>query len=774
MTKGWKSKDRLDIKIQLDEQQKIVVRKRGNSIEFLRIAPLRQLHYRAIYLTIGLIEKCSNLLSEELESGLAFKLLPVVMAIGIIVYFLLPAEPVLSVVVASLLGLLWVISRMTTRARLYYAAAIIACVFLGVVTASFSVIRNKTPVVERQITTNVTGSILAVQQNRRGSPRYLIKPFVIEKLEHENYPKRLRLSAASRHIPFKPGDVISGLVRMQPISGPAYPGSYDFFFHSWFLQLGGSGFFMGKPSRVERPDNLSLIESATVFLNQSRQAIETRIKTALPGPNGDLAVALVTGNRTLINPKTQDSLRNAGLAHVLAISGLHMGLVALTTIGLLRLLFAFSPNFSQNFSVRKWATAAGFITATGYLFLSGAGVATQRAWVMISIMLIAVILDRRAITMRSVALSAGVILTISPESIFSPGFHMSFAAVAALVAGYELLSKRRLKPNLTSHNNQGPIRRSFSILLRYFSGLALTSLIAGTATGFFAAWHFHRVATLGLLANVLAMPFAGIVVMPMGLLSVVLMPYGLDFIPLAIMGWGIDRMVEIAIWVDGLSDVGGTGIINPIAIFMFVSGLIILTLFSTKLRWIGLMPMLLIPFFWQASRVPDILVSENGRSIAIRGNTHGLRLLYPRRNKFVSDIWIAAWGEEEIVGGQKPENCSNDICITDITNGLKLHVVYDPELLKTSCRQADILIAPRLWWVNCKETKKPKLILKRYDFEQSGTHAIYLDKPEHADQVIIRIDKALENTGRPWQRSVNPVKTISDIDGSNRQASPEL
>jgi len=286
--------------------------------------------------------------------------------------------------------------------------------------AQSATLLNQTSIIERQTTTQLKGIVLGVDKSRRGASRYLIKPISLEGLEDDEIPRRLRISSVAKHKEILPGETISGLVRVQPVSGPVYPGGYDFSFFAWYEGMGGSGFFMGKPTQKKTTHVLGYSEQFTVLVNRMRIVVEKRILQAMPNDTGKIAVALVTGNKTYIPNDVQESLRKTGLAHILAISGLHMALVTLTVIWCIRLVLAFLPNLVLHHPIKKWAVCAGFLSATGYLMLSGG-----------------------AITMRSVAISAVIILVLNPQSLLSPGFQMSFAAVTALVAGYEILNKRR-------------------------------------------------------------------------------------------------------------------------------------------------------------------------------------------------------------------------------------------------------------------------------------------------------------------------------------------
>ena len=524
--------------------------------------------------------------------------------------------------------------------------------------------------------------------------------------------------------------------------------------------MGGSGFFMGAPRRIQEELSSPWKHEVIFEINQLRAFIERRIKTALPDANGDIAVALVTGNKTGISEEIQQTLRVTGLAHILAISGLHMALVTLTVIWLVRGILARFSQLALHYPIKKIAVGAGFFSATFYLLISGGGVATKRAWIMISVMLLAALMDRRAITMRSVAISALFILLLSPQSLLSPGFQMSFAAVASLVAGYEILNKRRKDKNenlIIASKQPHWLIGSFKQILSYFVGIAVTSLIAGTATGFIAAWHFNQIAPLGLIANVLAMPIITIVVMPFVLASVLLMPYGLEYFALIPVAYGIEQVIAIATTIQSYSPAVPIHGLPHISLILFATFLTVLTVLKSKLRYTSLFLLPFIYYTWEKPEIPDIAIAENGRALAVKDEGGNLALLNTRRGSFVTDIWAKNWTQDGFAKIEVDEkSCNRERCVHTLPNNKKLHLVYNPDLLQSSCQTADILLAPRLWWVNCK-AHKPELILKRYDFEQFGMHAIYFTSEATKPY---RIETGLSKSQRPWQRTVRPIDEV--------------
>jgi len=731
----------------------LVANKNGN---LSQISLIKQLLIRGSFLYETAIARLRLTVAREFETGIAFHFSPIFLSIGILIYYSVPHEPFFSALAITSICLIIALRLLKLHGALYYVLIACLCTFLGMLFAKFEVTRNAAPMIERQVTTELRGIVLNVDQNTRSAPRYLIKPISLGVQSIEQLPRTVRASALAKHEEIFPGDTIVGRVRLQPVTGPVYPGGYDFSFFAWQKGLGGSGFFMGKPERGKTISaHLDWQSAAQIHINLIRKRIAVRIKKALPDYTGGIAVALITGDRTGIPQKAQENLRRTGLAHILAISGLHMALVSLTLITTIRFILSRNVYLTLNYPIKKWAVIAGFLSATIYLTLSGGAVATQRAWIMISVMLMAILLDRRGITIRSVVISAIIILIISPSSLMSPGFQMSFAAVASLVAGYELINNQRQKRYASQlvFVQPSPVWRLVGDVGKYFAGIATTSLIAGTATAFIAAWHFHQVAPFGLVANLFAMPIVALMVMPSLLAAMIFMPYGLEFMPLAIASIGIDWIINIAAWIEMQSPNGNTGLVSRYTLIVFAIFLAMLTLMKTRLRYLSLFlfPVILIGF--QRELPPDIIIAENGRAIGVKSKGDKLVFLYPRASKFTLNIWEKAWGRAEKDGSElEISECTREQCVIRLSNGKWFYLVYNPDLLQSACGKADILAAPRLWWVNCKN-HEPELILKRHDFEQYGTHSIHFEYG--STQSSIKVVTALPEPSRPWNRRVS-------------------
>ncbi|MCC0029053.1 MAG: ComEC/Rec2 family competence protein [Brucellaceae bacterium] len=360
---------------------------------------------------------------------------------------------------------------------------------------------------------------------------------------------------------FRAGDHVEGRVRLLPHGGPALPGGYDFAYHGYYDGIGANGFVLGSLRRTAVQPPRDAMARARDTIHNLRQTVAARIvQVAGTGDPGTIAAALVSGMTDPISEEGANVLRRTGLAHILSISGLHMALVAGIFLAGLRALAALFPGFSSRHPVKKYAAAGALAGAFAYLHLAGGSVATQRSFVMLAVMLLALLFDRSALTMRNLAVAAMVVLVISPHEIAGPSFQMSFAATAALIAVYGALAHWREARTRRAWRG-GLLRRGMRLLVIGIGALALTALIGGSATALYAAYHFHAVAPLGLVTNVLAMPLVSFVVMPAGVAGTLAMPFGLDAPFFAAMGWGTARVLDIARWVDTLSGPGITGIV---------------------------------------------------------------------------------------------------------------------------------------------------------------------------------------------------------------------
>ena len=333
----------------------------------------------------------------------------------------------------------------------------------------------------------VEGTITQID-HRPTSERYVIDVEMLEAVAPDSTPARVRVTWRGDPAPVLAGDRVNILARLSPPPAPAVPGGFDYGQQLYFERIGAVGFAMSQPT----PNAAERAITFCTRLENWRTMIADRIIDKSQSPAGSVAAAVVTGRRDQIPPDYTDRLRDTGLAHLLAISGLHMGLVCGYLFVALRFVFVLNERWAILYPVKKWPALAALAGGTLYLALSGGAWSAQRAYIMAGITFAAVLVDRQAISLRNVALAALVILILRPEALISAGFQMSFAAVMALVATYQAI-----EPRLRRARH----RRFVERLGLYLLGLFITSLVAGLATAPFAMFHFNRIAVHGLWAN---------------------------------------------------------------------------------------------------------------------------------------------------------------------------------------------------------------------------------------------------------------------------------
>lgn len=659
--------------------------------------------------------------------------LPVAFGAGIAVYFALPAEPPpgLGLVLAVLAGLvagigLWLGRRGRAGQGVVLIALVVCAGAAGFATARSHAAAAAAPVLAKRLgPVSIEGTLHAIEPGLKGARLTLDDPR-IARLGPDRTPRRIRLRLRDDARGLALGDRVRLTGVLMPPPAPSAPGAYDFARDAWFQRLGAVGFAFGAPVVLAHGDGQGWSLRFQAALGEARRELYDRVRRALPGITGAVAGALMTGERGDIPPATMETMRESGLAHLLAISGLHVGLVSGALFFGLRALLALFPLLALHYPIKKWAAVIALAGAGIYTLMTGATVPTQRAFLMVGIVFVAVMVDRSAISMRLVAWAAVVVLLIAPQSLLGPSFQMSFAAVIALIAAYE--AARPALANLRGDN--GIVRR----LLLYGAGVALTTLIAGVATAPFAIYHFNRVAVFGLAANLAAVPITALWVMPWATLAYVLAPLGLEHVALVPMGWGVAAVVKIAAavaaWPGAAAHVPE---MSPAAFATFVMGGLWLALWRTRLRLLGLAPLMLGAILALAVRPPDVLVASDAGSFAVRD---GARLVFIGEpvGRFEREIWLrrAGFGPESPTAATRLKapsgvagsvTCDAMACIYR-RDGRSISLIRDAGAAGEDCARADAVVAlvplPR------GACKGPKRIIGRFDLWREGAHAIWL------------------------------------------------
>ncbi len=465
---------------------------------------------------------------------------PVAFGLGAAGYLALRTEPPLWLVAAvagPAVGLAWALRRAAVGAPAILAM-LMAFAAAGLFAGKLRATLVAAPVIAEQSVTTVEGWVVDVASPGAGGPRLLIAPVRVSGLGPGATPVRVRVTLRGEPPTPSPGSPIRLRVMLGPPPPPASPGAYDFARDAWFDRVGGVGFSLGEPDEAALPEAPRRLRQ-TMAVNAVRWSLAQRIVARLGVEQGGIAAAMVTGHEAWIPPEQVEAMRASGLAHILSISGLHMAIVGGFVFAAVRLGVAAWPWLALRTNGKKVAALAGLAAIGGYLVISGAPPPAERAAITGGVMFLAVLADRQAISLRALAAAALAILALQPEAAAAPGFQMSFAATAALVA----LAEAWPQP-VKEIDTPWWIRWPQAVVV--WTGAALAaSFVAGLATGPFAMHHFNRVASYGLIANLLVSPLSSFVIMPFLALGAALEPLGLGGAFLAVAGWGIGLMTDI-------------------------------------------------------------------------------------------------------------------------------------------------------------------------------------------------------------------------------------
>jgi len=567
------------------------------------------------------------------QRGHLFPWLPVFFGAGIGIYFALGAEPSAVVwigltLAASALAVLTVVTRATAPLVIAPLALVLGLLAAGA----------RTHLVAETVLTfryygPVEGRIVGVDRSASDAVRLTLDRVVLRDVRPARTPARVRVSLHGDQswITPEPGLTVILTGHLSPPQGPVEPGGFDFRRQAWFQGLGAVG-YTRTPVLALRPADEGRAGLAVFRL---RMAISGYVQAALPGQAGAFAAAITTGDRSGIDGAVMEDLRISNLAHLLAISGLHMGLLTGFVFAALRYGMALVPGVALRWPTKKIAAIGALAAGAVYLALSGGNVATERAFIMVAVMLVAVLLDRRALTLRAVALAALIVLALRPEALTGPGFQMSFAATTALVAVFGWLRDRRAP-------GEGRRLPRWAVPV---AAVVISSAVAGLATAPIAAAHFNRVPHYGLVANLVSVPLMGTVIIPAAVLAALLAPFGGAWLGLAIMKpailWILAVARRVASWEGAVSHVVTP---QPWILPMLVLGLLWLILWQGRARLLGLAPAALALALWPMTERPALLIADTGGLVGLL--TEGGRAVSKARGDgFAASSWLENDGD---------------------------------------------------------------------------------------------------------------------------------
>ncbi len=686
-----------------------------------------------------------------------FLWLPVFLGAGIGIYFSLTFEPLLwlGVMLAALATAGVAILRW--RERGIAAALAIAAVVVGFAAGEIET-WAASPVLERPTgRVIVEGRVVDVEPLPEGR-RLVIEPRRIGSLPRASLPARVRITLRDNEGAAIPGEGVSALAVLYPPSGPAMPGAYDFQRRAYFDRLGGVGYAQGslRPLADEPP------ATWRVWVASLRATISARIMAALPGTTGGIAAAIITGETHAIPEADAQAFRDAGLAHILVIAGLHMGLVAGIAFFAVRAGLALVPWLALRLNTKKGAALAALLVTFGYLLLSGATVSSRRSFVMTTLVLLAILVDRLSLSARALAWAALAVMLASPYAVTTAAFQMSFAAVAGLVAFYETFRERI-----------GGLYRDAGLARRWglhLLAIVLTTVVTTVATTPFTVFHFNRYAVYSVAANIVAVPITGLWVLPWAMLSCALMPFGLERVALAPMGWGIDLIADVARIVTSWPGAAQLVPSMPLWGLMLLGfGGFWLCVWRRRWRLLGLAPIaagyltLLLP------RPPDILIDGESRLMAVRGSDGSYLVSGSERSRYAEDTWTrrsaVGRGLPWPQAGTSADGtlaCDREGCLYK-ASGRAVALERSATALTEDCVRADLVVIS----VPNRGECRAKPVIDRVDTWRNGSYAIWLD----ADRITIESVRDWRGQ-RPWVPLRGPNRAALSTAATARPAGP--
>ena len=540
--------------------------------------------------------------------------LPVFFGAGIALYFALTIEPPLWIGGVATIAAAAIAVALRRWPALRNAGIALAFVAAGFAVMQEARLERGTPMLERRLgPAAITGRIVDIDPLDRGW-RVIVAPDPLPGLATGAQPHRVRLHIGAASDPLQPGDRVGMRALIYPVPAPLLPGGRDMQRELYFSGIGGVGYSFGGAHRIGDPGDNAGENGAggwREWLLRLRAEMTARINAALPGSTGGVASAVITGKRGTMAEEVKEAFRQSGLSHLLAIAGLHLGLVGGFVFFTVRGALALIPFLALRYPIKKVAAVVTLVVLFCYLMISGAAIPTERAFVMNGIVFAAILIDRLRLSMRICAFAAFIVLLLDPASLVGVSFQMSFGAVVALIAIYEAWGTR-----LAYLFHSGSFARK---ALGYCGAIAVTTLVATIGTEPFAIYHFHHLVLYSPLANVIAVPISAVWTLPWGVVACLLMPFGLEKLALVPMGWGIDVTIAVAEWVAVLpGNVWSMPRLPTFGVVLVALGGCWLCLWQGRWRrWgtagiaAGMATMLL-------TSPPDLILADLGRFLAAR------------------------------------------------------------------------------------------------------------------------------------------------------------
>jgi competence protein ComEC len=701
-------------------------------------------------------------LESEIAQRRPFLWLPVASGAGVALYFAADREPSLgfaAFIAATAAGLCICLRRSPGPLA---AALAFAALAAGFTSASLRSWLLAAPVIDRVHVLKLSGTVEQLDRRRIGA-RMVLRVSEAQGLRPEETPYRLRLT--TREAPrIEAGAFVRLTARVLPPARPALPNGYDFGREAFFARLGGVGSVLGHIAVAAPPTPPGPWLRLTTAVDRARNVLAQRVFTIIGGDEGAVAAAMVTGKRDLLSDKARELIREAGIFHIITISGVQMTLVAGMIFWVLRGLLALSATLALRYPIKKWAAGAAMVGAVAYDIATGSRVGTERALFMTLIVFAAIIVDRRAFTMRNLAYAAFAVIAFEPESILGASFQLSFAAVSALIAVSEARLAAISRDWAQGKAREPPPQGLVARLARGLGWLLFATLCATSATASFMAYDFHELSPYVLIGNPLTLTIIEFFAVPGALVGALLYPLGLDAFVWHYVGAGIQLIFWAARFIAAAP--GATLYLRAFAPWSI--GFLTLAVLSAVI-WRTL-PMRLTALIFLALGLVgamsgegfDVAVAPAGDTAAVRLSDGRLVAIGSRQNPFDIEQWLRTDGDgrepRELLG--QGGSCDQLGCVARLADGSALALVLDVAAFEEDCLRADIIVSP----LNAPSTCGTPLILDRGSLAQTGAVTLRLANSGFVASAVRAIDE-----DRPWSRPPKPAPLSTSSDEADDQ-----
>ncbi len=501
--------------------------------------------------------------------------------------------------------------------------------------------------------------------------------------------------------------------------------AYDFARIAYYQKISATGFATSKIALYKKTEARKFQE----YIESFRQYIYENLQQNIKKPHADILSALLIGKKDGVDQKTMDAIRDSGIAHLFAISGLHLSFVAGLFFIVFRNLFAISETLTLKYNTKKISAFLTILPTTFYLLITGMQISAQRAYIMVILVLIATMIERKYRGLIAIAFAASAILSVEPEAILKPGFQMSFSAVLALVASYQINANKLFKIKI----------------MKYFVSIMISSVIASLATVPYTIYNFNYFSISGIITNLVAIPIVTLIIIPLGIIDVLLIPLGIEWIIAPFIEHPIDSILYITNAIASLQY-----LVIPIrtfpasSIIIITFGLLWLCLWERNWRFFGIFFIVLGICFSTAYKTPDILI--NADNVAAKESDNLLYSLTRKNRNFVVKTWAKQNGQNQILNHTKYSNpdkrlkCNDYGCIYNKGNNKLVLLAYKKEDILENCDKVDLIIQLSEFDYSACNTK----IIKHADLETYGTHSVWLTNR------YVKINTVRSN--RPWHK----------------------